>query len=219
MPIKGHDKSKLFLTSALTAILTLAMLMLSAPNVKAADVDTYAFINVTPNPVGQGQSAFVIAWLDWYPPTAAGAQGDRWRNITITVWKPDGSSETMGPFTSDPVGIVYFEYTPTQVGTYQFQMHFPGQVLQLLNGSSMGLPYVGSYFKPSTSSKATLTVQAEPFNLGQQLSFPQVTGNARSTAKTVNGASSEAHGSSQTPTTKAALEGSTFTLRRPPPRT
>lgn len=152
----------------LVLLLTLAMaaIGIGINSTKAAEVETYMFITVAPNPVGKGQTVFVMFWLNVYPPTAAGAGGDRWRGITVTIWKPDNTTEIKGPFTSDPVGGAYFAYTPDQVGTYYFQAHFPGQVLEAgPNPYPPGLIWVGTYFKPSTSKKVALVVQEEPVPL------------------------------------------------------
>ena len=51
--------------------------------------------------------------------------------MTVTITKPDGTKETQGPFTSDPLGDQYFMYKPDIVGKYYFQMSFPGQILAL----------------------------------------------------------------------------------------
>jgi hypothetical protein len=84
------------------------------------------------------------------PPTAGLiGLGDRWQDYTIEVTKPNGSKETLGPFTSDPVGSMYTFFTPTEVGTYTFQFSFPGQTIQAF----------GDYYQPSTSAINTLTVQ------------------------------------------------------------
>ena len=49
--------------------------------------------------------------------------------MTVTVTKPDGTTETLGPFTADDTGGTHVEFTPSAVGTYTFQMRFPGQIL------------------------------------------------------------------------------------------
>jgi len=150
--------------ATISLILTLtfaATFVALMPVVNAQEADTYTMISVSPNPVGIGQTTFVVFWLTTYPPTAAGAGGDRW-TFTIDVTKPDGSTETRGPITSDPVGGRYIIYTPDQQGTYTFQAHFPGKTLEAgENPHPAGLPFVGTYFKPSTSNVISLTVQKE----------------------------------------------------------
>ena len=58
--------------------------------------------------------------------TAGGPYGDRFGPFTINVVKPDGTNKTIGPFISDDTGGTSTRYTPTELGTYQFQMFFPG---------------------------------------------------------------------------------------------
>ena len=92
------------------------------------EIHTYAFITVNPNPIGVGQEAFVMFWLDRVPPGATGNTGDRYRNLKVDVTKPDGKQETLGTFTSDSIGGTYTTYTPDQLGTYTFTVTYPGQV-------------------------------------------------------------------------------------------
>ncbi len=131
------------------------------------DIPTFAFVSVSASVVGRGQSVVVFMWLDKAPPTATGPFGDRWENFKVTVTKPDGTTATLGPFESDPIGFFSTTYTPDQTGTYSFKFDFPGQTLAGKNmaepsfpgGPAPGEAYVGDYFMPSQSSIATLTVQ------------------------------------------------------------
>ncbi|MEM3161821.1 MAG: PQQ-binding-like beta-propeller repeat protein [Candidatus Bathyarchaeia archaeon] len=122
------------------------------------------FISVAPSPVGVNQAATVMVWTSMPPPTAAGAGGDRWKNIVITVTKPDGTTETKGPFESDAVGGIWCAYTPDQVGTYYFQASFPGQ---WINTTTYKRWYV-----PVTSKKLALTVQQETVEAWPELPLP-----------------------------------------------
>jgi outer membrane protein assembly factor BamB len=153
---------------AFVLLLTFAATLVTLPTVSAHDpaweVPTYAYLTVEPNPIGVDQTATIVYWLDKVPPTAAGTGGDRWQDITVEITAPDGSQETLGPFTSDPVGGGWTLYTPNQVGTYTFEVIFPGQVASLtgptgLEGSASD--YVGDYYLPS-SATVTLTVQEDP---------------------------------------------------------
>jgi outer membrane protein assembly factor BamB len=127
--------------------------------VKAADVKTYAFLAATPNPTGVNQDVLVMMWLDSPPATAVGPFGDRWQGYTVTITKPDGTTETKGPYTSDPVSGAYFMYTPTMIGKYKMQFSFPGQHI---TGSLvfLGPPIpIDNEYLPSTSRVLELTVQ------------------------------------------------------------
>ncbi|MEM2351915.1 MAG: PQQ-binding-like beta-propeller repeat protein [Thermoproteota archaeon] len=130
--------------------LTTVTLVINICAVNATEVPTCVFISVSPNPVGVNQTVSVIFWLNRAPPTAAGAAGDRWEGLTVTIIKPDNTTEIKGPYRSDAVGSVYFEYTPDQVGVYRFQAEFTGQTI------------AGVYYKPSQSRIVKLTVQRDP---------------------------------------------------------
>jgi hypothetical protein len=157
----------------LTIAATLVALPIANAHTPAWQIPTYAFMAVAPNPIGVDQSAMVVLWLNVYPPTATGKTGDRWQNITVAVTKPDGSKETLGPITSDPVGSNYFHYVPNQIGTYYFQMSFPGQTLT--GGTDLRPEYqqfVGDYYGPSTSSQVALTVQQEQIQPWPEVPLP-----------------------------------------------
>ena len=88
--------------------------------------------------------------------------------MTVKVTHPDGTSETLGPFTSDATGGSHTVYTPSVVGNYTFQMFFGGQTLtgqNLAPGTPTTGPFanafIGDYFQPSQSNVFTLTVQQE----------------------------------------------------------
>ena len=167
---------------ALLLMLSMAISMLALPLATAhtppLNIPTYAFLAVTPNPTGVNQEVLVTMWLDKVPPTANTAYGDRWQNMTVTVQSPDGTSKTLGPFTSSDVGAYTFAYTPTQTGSYSFQFFFAGQTLANANppppSMMMGPPsaYIGDYYEPSQSSIVTLTVQQNQIQPYPQTAVP-----------------------------------------------
>jgi outer membrane protein assembly factor BamB len=161
------NKSKIF-AIPLILVLTFSATILALPIVSAHEppwqIPTYAYITAAPDPVGVNQQITLVFWLDKYPPTAGGTTGDRWRDETIDITKPDGTKETLGPFISDPVGSGWTLYTPNQIGIYTFEFHFPGQVLSLYGPTGIaGLdsPYINDTYM-SSSATATLTVQEDP---------------------------------------------------------
>ncbi|MFB3889022.1 MAG: PQQ-binding-like beta-propeller repeat protein [Candidatus Bathyarchaeia archaeon] len=161
------SENKAFYTMALTLILTVgifAVLPTASSSTPPISIPTYAYLAVTPNPVGIGQTVFLVMWLHAAPPTAAGNAGDRWHDFTITVTKPDQTTTKLGPFISDPTGSTYTLYTVDQLGTYMFKFDYSGQVLSLYNPTN-GLPgspspYVNDTFLPSSTTVA-LTVQQQ----------------------------------------------------------
>jgi hypothetical protein len=163
-----NAKSKTFVSIFLVLLLTFSAMLVLLPTISATPawtIPTYAFIAVSPNPVGVGQSTFVMIWLDKPPPTAAGYGGDRWQHYTVEVTKPDGKVDVLGGssgFTSDATSSTFTTYTPTMVGTYTFVFKFPGQIASLTNPDN-GLPGSASDFVNDTysasSATTTLTVQ------------------------------------------------------------
>jgi outer membrane protein assembly factor BamB len=155
----------------IAAILTISIgastiLLPANAHTPSINQNTLAFISAAPNPCGVGQAITLGFWLQQPPNTADGPYGDRWQNMKINVVKPDGTNETLGPFTSDDTGGTFTTYTPTVIGNYSFQMIFPGQNLTGTNyrpGNTIttqpGAAYVGDYFLPSISNIASVTVQ------------------------------------------------------------
>lgn len=171
--IRGKSVSaSLALIFVLTVSPMLVALPLASAHTPAWNVPTYAYIEVTPNPVGVNQQVLILMWLDKPPPTASGPAGDRWQNFTVTVTKPDGTTEMLGPFTSDPTATTYTPFTPTETGTYTLLFTFPGQTAALANPitgvDGAASPFVGDYYMPSNAT-TTLTVQQ------QQVTNPPLT--------------------------------------------
>jgi outer membrane protein assembly factor BamB len=160
------DKTK---TASITLILmlTFSATILAFPIVSAHDppinIPSYAYVTATPNPIGVGQSVLIVMWLDFNPPTASGAYGDRWDGYMIEITKPDGTKDNLGPFTSDPVGNMYTSYTPTQTGTYTIRFTFPGDTItgEPVPPTPTGQEFIGDYMEPS-SDETILTVQQDP---------------------------------------------------------
>ena len=158
---------------ALILVLTLSGLFAFIPLANAHTppwtIDTYAFISAEPNPVGIGQTCYVNFWIDKVPPASVGSYGVHWHNMTVTMTKPDGATQTLGPFDSDAVGGIWTQFIADQVGTYKFVGHFPGQVATLENPYPYTVPlltqftyaYLNDTYLPSTSKEVTVTVQQE----------------------------------------------------------
>jgi outer membrane protein assembly factor BamB len=147
----------------ITIVLTLLFgLAASAGHVFAQPVrqkKTYGFIIVTPNPVGVNQTVLLIFGLTDY----LYQWPDGFENITLTVTKPNGQTETLGPYKTDSTGATGDYYKPTMNGTYYFQLHFPGQNYTWPAPPSFDPTCYGTiYYKPCTSEQYALTVQSEP---------------------------------------------------------
>jgi outer membrane protein assembly factor BamB len=176
-------KNKLKATAiALVLVLTISAILVAFPTVGAHDppltVPTWAYISCVPDIIGVGQQMVIVFWPNKIMPTASGAYGDRWTwNIEVT--KPDGSKETLGPFTSDPVGGGWATYTPDQVGTYSLVAIMddhvltglplpPGRTIETISGAAD----VGDTYLGDTSDPVILTVQEEPIEAWRETPLP-----------------------------------------------
>ncbi|MEM3050609.1 MAG: PQQ-binding-like beta-propeller repeat protein [Candidatus Bathyarchaeia archaeon] len=111
--------------AALLLLLTMAFACAILPVANAQITrKTYAFCGVTPNPVGVGQAVLIHLGISQQTATTY----DSWKGLTVTVTKPDGTTETLGPFKTDSTGGTGYNYIPTMTGVYKFQTHFPQQV-------------------------------------------------------------------------------------------
>ena len=158
--------------AAITLIMTIGLPISLIPVVNAHTppwtISTYAFIIVSPNPVGVGQTAYVNFFLDKVPPTSIGNWGMMWHNMKLNVTDPDGITTDLGTFSSDSAGGAWTEYVPNKVGTYTFGFSFPGQVAKYENPYPYQLPlanlvtfdYVNDTYTGS-SAITTLIVQEE----------------------------------------------------------
>ena len=145
---------------ALTITVTLLTLPIATAHEPAWTIKSWSYVAVTPNPVGVGQQVQAIFWADSYPRTAAGALGDRF-TFSVHVTEPDGTKETLGPFTSDPVGGSFTVYTPDQVGTYTFVAELHEHLYTGVPGRETNI-FVGDTYLGSQSGPSSLTVQQEP---------------------------------------------------------
>ena len=120
-------RKKQILAIATIVAISLSILAINLPFASAADYPTYLFVTAQPDPIGVGQTANVVYWMDKAPPTASGPRGDRWQNWKMEITSPDGDTETLNLVASDAAGSGLIKYTPTQIGNYTFKVTFPGQ--------------------------------------------------------------------------------------------
>jgi hypothetical protein len=167
-------------TITLVLMLTIPAILAALPTVGAHDppltVPTWCYVSVSYDPIGVNQQTVIVFWANTLPLTAQGTYGDRW-TFTIEVTKPDNSKQTLGPFTSDPVGGAWTIYTPDQVGTYTIVAIMEDHVLTGLpdltpsvirNPDSVNDTYLGD-----TSDPYYLTVQEEPIEAWEETPLPE----------------------------------------------
>ncbi|MGB9842084.1 MAG: hypothetical protein ACPLKZ_05095 [Candidatus Bathyarchaeales archaeon] len=133
---------------------TISLMTFPATGQRVGSQKTYPFIGATPNPVGVGQETLLHIGITQQLQITQ----DGWTGITVTVTKPDGSTERLGPFRTDSTGGTGYTYIPSMPGTYKLQTHFPGQWYNFTAG---GQQY-RIYFEASDSAVLELVVLPEP---------------------------------------------------------
>ncbi len=142
---------------AICIVISFAVSILAAfplSNAQTTEKKTYAFISATPNPVGVGQETLLHIGIS----EATNGTFYSWRGLTVTMTKPDGTVQTLGPFITDSTGGTGYSITPDQVGTYTLQTHFPQQ--KMVPGFIF--PAVERTYAASDSPIINLVVQQEP---------------------------------------------------------
>jgi len=132
-------------------------------------IPTQAFLAVTPNPVGVGQTLLVNVWI-----TPALDVSRYHIGYTVTITNPDNTTETktMNSYYAD--STAWFNYVPNKVGTYKFQFNFAGDyyapgiytenagAVMLFGGGSTNVTFTKSmYYQPSSTPVTTITVQQD----------------------------------------------------------
>ncbi|MGD6851110.1 MAG: PQQ-binding-like beta-propeller repeat protein [Candidatus Bathyarchaeia archaeon] len=149
--MKNKKNGILYKIITISLLLLMTATIVVMPETNALNIDLYAYITVTPNPIGVGQQVTATFWLDRPSPTAVAGYDPikNWGNLTVKITSPNGNTETLGPFAADATGGNICTYTPKSVGDYKFEFTFPGQT------------FGNDYYKPA-SATTNLTVQEEP---------------------------------------------------------
>ena len=118
---------------------------------------SYPYLGVIPNPVGVNQVALLHIGMN----RPAGLAGDGYEGLTVNVEKPDGTTQTLGPYKTDSTGGTGATFTPTMVGTYKLKTIFPKQ-----KASWNGLTYTAA---ESAVTELEVTQEPTPYHPGVPL--------------------------------------------------
>jgi hypothetical protein len=149
----------IFLTISMSA--SMILIPSTTAHTPAWNIPTFAYINVAPNPVGVGQQASVIMWLDkTFDPSIAITNDWRFHNYNLTIILPGGATEEHDfPTVQDTTSSQFYAYTPTVAGNYTLIFTFPGQQYNAYSHNNNSA-FVGDTYLPSTAN-TTLTVQQD----------------------------------------------------------
>jgi hypothetical protein len=135
---------------------------------------SHAYLSFRPNPIGVGQPLLINIWTSPGMYHAFYMQG-----YHLTIQKPDGTTDsyTTNSYVAD--ATAWFEYVPTQVGTYSLKFESPGTYIPAgeyvdrpgfdpippyqggIFGGGMYTLYASVYYTPDSTDWQNLTVQAE----------------------------------------------------------
>ena len=150
--------------TTLSMILILAITALGGLSIVNAQMTkaTYCFVGLIPDTVGVGQEVLVHMGIN----TPTGGPEWGWTGLTATVTRPDGTTFTLGPKTTDATGGTGTSFTPNQVGTYKVQVHFPEQEVPVsfMNFEGGQFYPAGTIFEASDSWIEELIVTEEPID-------------------------------------------------------
>ncbi len=126
---------------------------------------TIAHISFRPNPVGINQPLLVNMWMQ--PPINVGHEIT---GLTVTLTKPDGTTETIGPMTTyQGDGPAWFEYAPDQLGNWTIKFDLPGAFFPAGNYTIPADEYNSGrnlnaqqsvYYKPDSDGPYSFVVQS-----------------------------------------------------------
>ena len=135
-------------TAALLLILLIATsdIVGFLPVMAQASVKTSAFIYLEPNRVTADQKASITMLIEPPPPETVGC----YSGLQIAITHPDGTVETIGPFSTNVQGFADTFYASSYLGAYALQLIYPGETFA--NGT---ITYQGS-----TSIAIGLAVQS-----------------------------------------------------------
>ena len=122
---------------------------------------TYPYIGALPNPVGVGQE--VLLHIGITKELYSSEMG--WEGLSITITKPDGTTETISNIRTDSTGGTGRVFVPTMPGNYTLQGHFPAQNITETKRAggffTAGIP-IGDMMLASDTENLTLVVTEDP---------------------------------------------------------
>jgi len=169
---ENEEYMKILKNQALTAvslflIITFAATMASIPLVQAAvnvSIKNWAYVDLLPSKVGVGQVVTIIYGIDHVNPLSTAA-GPFFEGFKLTITNPAGTPISQS-VAVDSTSFGHTTFTPDTVGTYYFQLSFPGQWINITAGQIVGFGpapvSVNYYYEAATSKKMELTVQQSP---------------------------------------------------------
>ena len=152
----------------LTTTIPLTIIPTATAHTPAWDIPSYAYVVAKPDPVGVGQRVMIYMWVDTPMPSAAITNDIRRHDYSLTITKPDGTTESKSwPVIDDTTNVQMYFFTPTQTGTYSLDFKYAGQTY------TWSGTYNNDKFLPANAS-AKFIVQEEALPAAKQ-TYPMPT--------------------------------------------
>ena len=156
----------------LTSMIATAMIASPVDAQSSGEMTSFAYLTVSPNPIGVDQTVYVSMWIDIPVFTASEANNVRRHNYKLIIEDPDGIKETKNwPVVHDTTGVQSTAFTPTKIGTYTLTFEYPEQIYTW-NDTATQQNYYGLKYL-ATNATITLTVQQEPVNPTPDTPLPE----------------------------------------------
>jgi len=91
--MKKNQHKKRILTITLILVLTTLFVLPINSTAAQTEITSYAYMQAIPNPIGVHQTTYITMWVDAPLPDATVDNDIRRHDYTLTITKPDGSSE------------------------------------------------------------------------------------------------------------------------------
>ena len=162
MNTSKHKKAtaiSIFLVSTI-ALALFAVPLANAQHNPGWNIQTFAYVNAAPNPVGVGQKVDILIWVDKPRNSAALANAYRMHKYNLTIVDSDNAvvKSEIWETVIDTTSSQYYAWTPTVVGNYTLIFTFPG--FKASDYPSSATESNDTYLPSSAST--ILTVQEEP---------------------------------------------------------
>ncbi len=152
---------------ALFLVFAMAVSLVALPATNAQTTrKTYPYIGALPNPASVGQEVLLHTGITLQLNSAEMG----WEGLSVTITRPDGTTETLRDIKTDSTGGTGVIYVPEKAGNYTLQTHFPEQVTTS-SKKAPGTPD-GTTMLASDSEKLTLVVQEEPLQYYPTVPLP-----------------------------------------------
>jgi hypothetical protein len=171
---KTYGQKSFASTVAVILMLSITASIIAVPiadaHVPPWTIKVEVYVSISPVTVGVNQQLIIVIWSNQLPVGTSGTYGYRYK-FYADITKPDGTKQTLGPITSDPVGSSWTLFYPDKLGTYSIQARLPPQSWDGLT------PTANAAGTMSTNANVNDTYYANPsrvenFTVVQQQTVP-----------------------------------------------